>query len=441
MKKRIWLILALILASCFLGGCALQTVEEMYALPKRSQEYSSLQSAIDSAMYGLTYSAPVSGENQQTVQMADLDGDGADEYIVFAQGSSANPLQVLIFRQEEDGSCRLMEVIESNGSAFEQVEYVQMDDAPGYELVVGRQLSDQVLRSVTVYSFSGGSAEQLMMVGYSKFLTCDLDEDGYSELMVILPGESETGTGAAVLYRIQDGIIERSVEADMSEEPSHIKRITVGRLYSGEPAVFVASAVNEQAIITDVFAWRDGRFTNISFSRESDTSVQTLRNYYVYADDIDGDGVLELPSLVTMKRVSMEKENHQKFLIRWFAMDIEGREVDKLYTFHNYLGGWYLQLDEEWAARISVEQEGGEYIFYVWDDSYQEASALFSIYALTGGSREEDATVDGRFAFYRAEGVVYAARLENNAAEYGITENQLINSFHLIRQDWKTGET
>lgn len=31
-----------------------------------------------------------------------------------------------------------MEVIQSNGSAFEQVEYVQMDNAPGYELVVGR---------------------------------------------------------------------------------------------------------------------------------------------------------------------------------------------------------------------------------------------------------------------------------------------------------------
>ena len=214
MKKRIWLLPLLILTSVLLTGCALQTVNEMYALPKRSKEYDSLQSAIDSAMYGLSYSAPVSGENRQTVQMADLDGDGVEEYIVFAQGSSANPLQVLIFRQEEDGTCRLMEVIQSNGSAFEQVEYVQMDDAPGYELVVGRQLSDQVLRSVSVYSFSGGSAEQLMMVGYSKFITCDLDDDGCSELMVILPGESETGTGSAVLYRVQDGSIERSVEVN-----------------------------------------------------------------------------------------------------------------------------------------------------------------------------------------------------------------------------------
>ena len=284
MKKRIWLLLLIVLASILLTGCALQTVDEMYALPKRSKEYDSLQSAIDSAMYGLSYSAPVSGENQQTVQMADLDGDGVEEYIVFAQGNSANPLQVLIFRQEEDGTCRLMEVIQSNGSAFEQVEYVQMDNAPGYELVVGRQLSDQVLRSVSVYSFSSGSAEQLMMVGYSKFITCDLNDDGCSELMVILPGESETGTGSAVLYRMQDGNIERSVEVNVSEDATHIRRITVGRLLGGTPAVFVASAVNNSAIVTDVFAWRNDRFSNISYSRDSDTSVQTLRNYYVYAD-------------------------------------------------------------------------------------------------------------------------------------------------------------
>ena len=441
MKKRIWLFSMLILASVVLTGCALQTVEEMYALPKRSQEYNSLQSAIDSAMYGLNYSAPVAGENQQTVQMADLDGDGVDEYIVFAQGSSANPLQVLIFRQEEDGTCRLMEVIESNGSAFEQVEYVQMDDNPGYELVVGRQLSDQVLRSVSVYSFSSGSAEQLMMVGYSKFLTCDLDEDGCSELMVILPGESETGTGSAVLYRIQSGTIERSVEVNVSEEPTHIRRITVGRLLGGTPAVFVASVVNNSAIVTDVFAWRDNRFSNISYSRDLDTSVQTLRNYYVYAEDIDGDGVMELPSLITMKRVFAEKEGKEKFLIRWFSMDLEGREMDKLYTYHNYLGGWYMQLDDSWAARVSVEQEGSKYTFYVWDEDYREAYDIFSIYVLTGGSREEDATADGRFAFYRAEGVVYAARLEANAVQFDMTENQLINNFHLIQQDWKTGET
>ena len=97
MKKRILLLCALVF-TLLLTGCAMRTVEEMYALPKRSEEYKELQAAIDTAMYGMTFSSPQSGENQQTVQMADLNGDGLDEYLVFAKGATEKPLQVLIFK-------------------------------------------------------------------------------------------------------------------------------------------------------------------------------------------------------------------------------------------------------------------------------------------------------------------------------------------------------
>ena len=439
MKKKI-LFLVLTLTALLLTGCAMQTVEEMYAVPKRSAEYSSLQFAIDAAMVGRTYAAPVSGDNQQSVQMADLDGDGVEEYLVFAMANSDKRLQVLIFRQEEDGACSLWEVIESSGAAFEQVEYIHFDQVPGCELVIGSQVSYQVLRSVSVYSFSKGTAEQLLMVGYSKFLTCDLDGNDRKELLVLRPGEAEATRGMAVLYSSRGGQIERSVETELSKEVTHIRRITASKLQDGTPAVFVASSVDEKAIVTDIFALKEGKFTNISFSTEADTSIQTLRNFYVYAEDIDEDGVLELPSLLTMKAVSHWEDEEEKFLLRWFAMDLDGREVDKLFTFHYYVGGWYVQLDKEWASRVSVEQGSGVYIFYMWNESYQEATPLFTIYVFTGGTRDEDAVKDGRFAVYRTEGVAYAGKLEPAAAEYGITEEYIINSFRLIRKDWRAGE-
>ena len=144
MKKRIWLLLLIVFASLLLTGCALQTVDEMYALPKRSKEYDSLQSAIDSAMYGLSYSAPVSGENQQTVQMADLDGDGEEEAIVFAKTSDEKPLKAYVF-DKLDGAYQNISVIEGNGAAFARVEYVDLDGEPGLEILIGRQLRAQVL--------------------------------------------------------------------------------------------------------------------------------------------------------------------------------------------------------------------------------------------------------------------------------------------------------
>ena len=439
MKKRM-VLLAAMLAAVLLSGCALSTVEEMYALPKRSKEFRELQAAIDTAMYGMTFSSPQSGDNQQTVQMADLNGDGVEEYLVFAKGATEKPLQVLIFQQDETGKCRTMATIGFNGQAFEQVEYVEFDDRPGYELVVGIQVSDQVLRSVAVYSFGSGDAELLLLNSYSKMLACNLSGDR-NELMVLRPGEEETERGMAVLYGYENGQIVRSVETELSEHTSQIRRIMTGKLQDGTNAVFVTSSSGENTIVTDIFTVKDGNFTNISYSREADTSVGTLMNYYVYAEDIDSDGILELPGLISMKAVDNWRDNEQKFLLRWYAMDSDGWEIDKMYTYHNYPGGWYVQLDSTWASRVTVEQDQRAYQFYVWDESYQTADPLFTLYTFTGNDRDEVAVQDGRFALYRSEGVAYAAQLELAAPEYGITEKSLTESFHLIRQDWQTGET
>ena len=441
MKKRIIFLVVASVTALLLTGCAMRTVEEMYALPKRSEEFNEMQSAIDTAMYGMTYASPQFGENQQTVQMADLNGDGTDEILVFAKGASEKPLQILIFTQDAEGRVRTMETIGANGLAFEQVEYVDFDNEPGSELIVGIRVGDRVQRSVAVYTFKNGDAELMLMNGYSKFVTCDLDQNNRSELMVLRPGEQETEHGMAVLYHYGDGQIERSAEMSLSESPENIRRIMQGSLQNGIPAIFVASSVDQNAIITDVLTVKNGQLINISVSDDINTSVHTLRNYYVYAEDIDDDGIVEIPSIITMKPIYHWTEEKEKYLLRWYSFDENAWEYDKLFTFHNFVGGWYLQLNNQWAGRITVEQNDGVYEFYLWDETYQIATPLFTLFVFTGSTRDEEAMKDGRFALYRSEGVAYAASLSEAAAEYAITEDYLINSFRLIRQDWQTGET
>jgi len=441
-KNRIGLIAMLLVTALLLTGCTLRTVDEMYRLPRRSQTDSNLQSAIDSAMTNLNYAAPIAGENQQTVQMADLTGDGEVEYIVFARDAENKAIQILIFDKSDD-FFQLAFVIESHGSAFEQVEYVDIDDVPGLEMVVGRQVSDQVLRSLSVYTFSGGNAEQMMTANYLKFLTCDLDENGRNDLFLIQPGESDADRGVVSLYSHGDGGMQRTQEVELSATADSVKRIIRSRLESGESAVYVASSLDESAVITDIFTIRNKRFANISLSGESGTSVQTLRNYYVYADDIDGDGILELPSLITMQPIKNSTSAEQQYLIRWFSMDSSGDTHTKRHTFHNYIGGWYLELEDGWAERVSVVQasSSGTYWFYVWDVDFQNAIPVFSVHVLSGADREEAAEADNRFVLLRSEGVIYAARLESGAADYQITQEYLTPCFHLIHQAWKTGET
>ena len=423
-----------------LSGCVM-TVDQMYIPPRRSESYKNLQALMDQYMNGLEYCAPITGENQQSVQMADLTGDGIKEVLVFVKGGGEHPLKMLIFRLRGD-EYEPLTVIETNGTAFDQVEYIQLDGQPGLELVVGRQVSDQVRRNVTVYRFADGQPEQMLTVNYQKFLTLDMNRDGRGDLFVLRPGRTDTDCGVVELYTADNGTVTRSAEVNLSQSVSQLKRIMTGSLHGGERAVFVASTVDAQTIVTDVYALVDGELTNVSMSNESGTSVKTVRNYYVYAEDIDGDGVLELPSLIPMQWPalgrSMEEREH---LIRWYALGADGSEHDKRFTYHNYLQGWYMELREDLVERLCVMPEDtGRFAFCLWDRDFERLTKLWTVYVLTGEDRSNVAVEDGRFVLLKTDTVVYAAYLEPGATEYGLTQEGLTDSFFLIQSDWKTGE-
>lgn len=87
--KRAGLALLAAALTLLLSGCFVKTVDELYTLPRHSDEYDRLELAIDAVLSGQSaaYSAPVSGPNQQSVQLADLDGDGQEEAIAFLKAA------------------------------------------------------------------------------------------------------------------------------------------------------------------------------------------------------------------------------------------------------------------------------------------------------------------------------------------------------------------
>lgn len=435
--RRNCIFLSLILWALLLCGCQMRTVDQMYVPPERSEDYKSLQTVINNAMDGMAYSAPISGDNQQIVQMEDLDGDGIPECLLFTQGGTERPLHILIFSQKEEEYVHT-DTIDVVGTAFEKVEYAQIDGKGGMEIVVGSQVSDQVSRSVSVFTLSGGEAEQLVTADYLNFLTVDLNSDSLSELFVLRSGPTEADRGIVELFGVRGGVVERSVEVNMSETADKLKRILTGRLQDGEPAVYVASAVDENTLITDVFALVDGVFSNVSLSTESGTSIKTMRNYFVHADDMDNDGVMELPSLMEMRAIDTARQGSDNYLIRWYSMDVRGETVDKLYTYHNFIGGWYIQVEHDLSSRLSVVDLGNICDFYIWDGS--RPIKVFSVHTLTGQSRESQSTAEGRFVLHKAESVIYSAKLDDGAELYSISQETVIRSFHLIHEHWKTGE-
>jgi hypothetical protein len=372
--------------------------------------------------------------------MADLDGDGDQEYLLFAKGTQEKPMRILVF-QEIDGKFVNVDTVECNGSAFDQVEYVDMDLRDGVEVIVGRQLNDQVIRSASVYTFTKEGLVQVVSVNYTKFLTTDLNNDSAAELFLLRPGLTETDNAVAELYSMHSGAIERYNEVAMSQPADKLKRIIVGKLDGGKTAVYVASTVGDTALITDVYTLMDQKLTNVALSSETGTGVQTMRNFYVYADDIDKDGVVELPSLITMHPLAGMISADMHHLIRWYAMTPTGEQVDKLCTYHNFVGGWYLQVSSGLAQQLAVLHQGYKTEFYIWNKNFTSTQKLMTIYAFTGQNRESQGLAEGRFILQKTESVVYSAYLEEIAAQYDLNSENVVYCFRLIQQNWKTGET
>lgn len=431
-----------LLFALLLTGCVSQSAEELYALPKQTDEYYELQSAIDRLLTaGAVYSGPLTGSNQQAVQLADLDGDGLDEAIVFIKTTGERPLKAYIFDINEDGVYENTGVIEGDGSAFDAVDYVQLDGEPGLEILLGRQLSEQITQSLCAYAYADGQLTELMCTTYTEYTVVDLDGDDCRDVFV-LRATTEERAAVAELYRCVEGRMMPGPEVSLSDGARQIERIVTGYVAQGVPAVFVASGYGEDMIVTDIFAFVGKELRNISTNAETGLSAQTVRSNNVYATDIDGDGLIELPSPVALPSQSGETTY---WVIDWYNLTQEGGRNVKMTTFHTWLDGWYLEVPDRWHDQLTVsrtELEGGGrgYVFAKWNGREQDAEQIVTICALTGDDRLTRANADGWFLLAEKGETAYAAAFGDCAWAQKLTQEDIRSMFHFIQVDWNTGE-
>lgn len=428
-----------------LSGCFVRSAEELYALPLQSEAYYDLQSNISTLITDEQYSSPVSGSNQQPVQMADLDGDGMDEALVFANTGDAHPLKIFIFDRNEgkyENTC----VIERDGTSFERVEYAQLDGVGGLEIVVGTQMGNQILQTISAFSLTNGEPLELLNASYSEFTIGDMDLNGNDDLF-LLRFDAETRVGYGELYRCVDGSMEREPEVSMSAGVGSVRHILYGNLAEGQPAVFVGGMLDDGSTITDIFTFRKTLFSSISSSADLRFVSVPVRGYSVFATDIDGDGFVEIPNVVKLPgAVVTETSEDAYYIIRWYNYDPSSGTTLKENTFHQYASGWFLRLPEKMGRKFIVTRNeeivGSRALTFSLNDGNDAAGdPIFTLYAFSGANRNILATADGRFLIGAKGETSFAAKLGTGAEKISLTQEELTAMFNFIRIDWDSGET
>ena len=423
-----------------------KSVADLYALPEQSAEFRTLQKSVNEILTGgVQYSSPMYGSNQQPIQMADFDGDGQDEAIVFTVSVGGEfPLKAFVFDKVGDEFVNIC-AIEGAGHTFDHVEYAQMDGRGGSEIIIGRQIANQSVRAIGVYSIEDGRPVEHFTANYSEFTITDLDGDGNRDLFLLrFLGDARTGT--AELFRCKNGTMERETELPVSFGAQELRRINNGRLSKDLYGVFVGGIMEEYGSVTDVFCFIEGKFTRISSRETLELSAPPVRGYPVFATDVDLDGVLELPHVITLSSQLPDGQESQYSVISWYNYEAAKGLTLSTNTYHNFAAGWFLRLPSRMGTDFVVSRAAGlsgasGLIFSLNNGKNTAGEELFSLYVYTGSNRSAMLPGTGFFTVSARGETTYVARLGPAAQLVKLTQEEVSAMFNYIQVYWNSGET
>ncbi|MBR5114920.1 MAG: VCBS repeat-containing protein [Oscillospiraceae bacterium] len=432
-----------LLIALTMSGCLNARMEELFTLPRPSEEYLKLQDAIEDVLdTGVVYSAPAGGNNRQSVQLWDFDGDGVSEAVAFFSGPGDNPLKLYVLKKNADEVYEPALILEGEGTGFASVDYSDLDGDGWLDIIVSRRISSE-LRMLRVYSVRDFQPSPLATADYSEYSVADLVGAGRSQLYIIRYDAAEMTGSVEMMTFAADGEFS-SVTAPLSAGVESILRIRRGTLTQGRAALFVDEGFRSGGLITDIFTAADGALKNITRGGESGASLATVRDQSIYTRDIDSDGVTEVP--VTRE---LEGAGETVFrLVDWMSFDAEGRPHLKMTTYHNRTDGWYFILPEAWAETVTVRRDdhvSGEraVIFSVPAKNDGPPVDVLVIYSITGENREDRSVLEGRTVLRTEDEVIYACKILAGAVKIKdeLEMSYVRAGFKLIYSEWSTGLT
>ena len=439
--KKMFLVLAALFAPLLLCGCSLTDVDELYSLPQPQEEYLQLQALIDAEITGGSeYSAPTAGSQRQSVQLTDIDGDGANEALAFLKNSSSVPV-ICVYRVES-GQYVPAVTITGEGTGIGRVEYSDLDGDGVSEIIVSWKISTDIV-TMRAYSVRNWSSSVLLTASCADFLIGNLSGGENPEVLALC--FSDDG-GVVESYSTDRAGEQIRSSAKLSAALTYADRFRFASISGGTPAIFVEGHYqrdDQEWYLTDVIIASEGKLVNVTMNNDTGNS-STRRSTAVYSQDIDNDGVMEIPistSLFKQPRVEAEY-----YVFDWYDYDAYGRRSLSASTYHCYSDGWYYVIPQQWRDSLTIRRETGKsgertIVLSTVDGDTEAFTDRLTIYTLSDENRRDRARLQGRFILISGETVIYAAKLhsDDNAPATEDEKNDVISRFRLIYSEWMPG--
>lgn len=308
--------------------------------------------------------------NTSMIRVADLDGDGTREAIVFYDTPNEN-VRIHGMLLEEQGDTWVKKLtFDVPGNSLESFKLLDItnDDYP--DIVLGVSLEAQ--KAMMAYSYKGGALEQVMGgVPYNQLVIDDgqgnpLDLNGDGENDFVIVSLNTSGFVSIALYQYNEGSFK---ELDRIQSDYTVKDIYTalgGQVAENRTGIALDAELDDRSTFSQIVYVKDNKLVNAFQSPD-----QTYRDDKILSGDINNDGIIEFGLKETPKGWEHYVFNDRMWFYTFYQWD--GNEGKKFVNFQyrDDANLFHLNLKPEWYGKITIDtkSEKGKYIRFKMIDS------------------------------------------------------------------------
>ncbi len=370
----------MLLAITLLSGCSIgASMENLLTPPKLdSQQNEIYQALINSCGSAVQLKYPKGGDYRSAFVVRNIDDEEGDEALVFYQsdsvqsGEAALRLKVL---DQYDGKWQAVYDLACIGSEVDSISFTNIGAGDNIDIIIRFSMLNQTEKAFSVLNYSDGIAQELCAASYSCLEVLDLNNDGEDEL-VSVSTDKATGISMAAMYSRVDDRFMKISEAELIGAHSEIIGVTKGMVEENVPALFLEHSRGQGMYGTDVIYCRGNRIISPdSIGTDGDSSIvaRFTNNYLadISSRDIDGDGLVEIPSMTALPGYETFSRAEQLCAVQWYNITDNNFTLEH-YSYYSSKFGFALLFPNRWRGVVTAvpNLQENEIIFISYDIAF-----------------------------------------------------------------------
>lgn len=413
---------ALLSVSLLLSGCSFGTfsVDTLLAAPKLSEEQKQIhEKVIESIGSDIVLKYPKSGENRSAFVVADIDDEPTDEAIVFYEHSNIFNadvgINICVLDKTSDDNWKVKHKFTGPGTDIDRIIVTKLGKNEKTSIIVGYSTLNINEKALEIYNYADGTMNLIASDTYNVIETIDLNNDKYNEIVLVQSGAEGENATASVLT-IKDSQIIKSSTSNLLTPSEAIVNYTKGKVSQRNKALFVDSRNADGTLRTEFLLYRYDALQNPVYQIGQELSTKTSRPDGYYSADVDGDGIIEIPTVTPLKGYEMLPAEQQLYLTTWNQYTDFYKLTPKVVGYYSISKGYMLQLPQEVIDKVTVKRDDitGEAVFYEYNNSLEESTTeLFRISVCP--KSESEGYVNMGYSIITSVGQIdYLAKISDN---------------------------